>query len=70
MNYQETEENLTWSVLDQKLNTPRVNHVSFTIPNNCMPFQFEKSSNMEKLLLKMKKLRESCIGKYHEWFGN
>ena len=61
----DSEENLTWSELDQKLSTGRSLHVSFPIPNNCIPYQFEKSSNMEKLLLKMKKMREFCIGKYH-----
>ena len=34
----DSEENLTWSVLDQKLSTTRENHVSFPIPNNCIPY--------------------------------
>ena len=33
----DTEENLTWSVLDQKLSTARSHHVCFPIPNNCIP---------------------------------
>ena len=32
----DSEDNLTWSLLDQKLNTERSHHVSFTIPNNCI----------------------------------
>ena len=35
MNYQDSEENLTWSLMDQKLSTARDEHVSFPIPNNC-----------------------------------
>ena len=31
----DSEDNLTWSLLDQKLNTGRSHHVSFPIPNNC-----------------------------------
>ena len=33
----DSEENLTWSVLDQKLSTTRSHHVCFPIPNNCIP---------------------------------
>ena len=33
-----SEENLTWSLLDQKLSTAREKHVSFPIPNNCIPY--------------------------------
>ena len=32
----DSEENLTWSLLDQKLSTARYDHVSFPIPNNCI----------------------------------
>ena len=32
----DSEENLTWSMLDQKLSTARANHVSFLIPNDCI----------------------------------
>ena len=34
----DSEENLTWSMLDQKLSTTREYHVSFPIPNNCIPY--------------------------------
>ena len=32
----DSEDNLTWSLLDQKLNTGRSHHVSFPIPKDCM----------------------------------
>ena len=34
----DSEENLTWSLLDQKLSTARYQHLSFPIPNNCIPY--------------------------------
>ena len=30
----DTEDNLAWSLLDQKLNTGRSHHVSFSVPKN------------------------------------
>ena len=33
----DSEDNLTWSLLDQKLDTARSSHVSFPIPNDCIP---------------------------------
>ena len=33
----DSEENLTWSLLDQKLSVARSSHVSFSIPNHCVP---------------------------------
>ena len=38
----DSEDNLTWSLLDQKLNTGRSFHVSFPIPNKYIPLEFER----------------------------
>ena len=38
----DSEDNLTWSKLDQKLFTGRSAHVSFPIPNNCIPLHFAR----------------------------
>ena len=35
----DSEDNLTWSLLDQKLDTARFHHVSFPIPNDCIQFK-------------------------------
>ena len=33
----DSEDNLTWTKLDQKLDEVRSHHVSFPIPNDCLP---------------------------------
>ena len=35
----DSEHNLTWTKLDQKLDTARQHHVSFPIPNDCIPLK-------------------------------
>ena len=35
----DSEHNLTWTKLDQKLDKVRSHHVSFSIPNDCMPLK-------------------------------
>ena len=37
----DSEDNLTWSFLDHELNTGRSFHVSFPIPNKCIPLEIE-----------------------------
>ena len=37
-----SEENLTWSVLDQKLDVGKYCHLSFSIPDQLIPSQFAK----------------------------
>ena len=37
-----SEENLTWSMLDQKLDVGRYFHLSFSIPDELIPSQFAK----------------------------
>ena len=38
----DSEENLTWSVLDQKLDVGRFGHLSYSIPDQLIPSQFTK----------------------------
>ena len=35
----DSEDNLTWSLLDQKLDTARFNHMSLPVPNDCVPLK-------------------------------